>query len=166
MSTDPARCAARRALLAAALAASACLPSHTGHSVLDICRGKDVGEELALALDSLGSGAPGTLHRLQGQRFHVSLTLVNPLTPAQCQDRSGTAYLSVDDLPDALAAATSGKKGGQWSIQGTRVSVNLNPGVMDNNLELDLPLDGKPGTWSLSTFAGRVAWGRLLPVGG
>lgn len=151
-------------MLLAALAAAGCLPHRTGDSVLDVCRGMDVGEQIVLALDSVGPVASQALHRLQGQRFHLSLTLANPLTTAQCQDRSGSAFASVDKLPDDLAAATDSKRGGQWRIEGTRVAVNLNPGVVDDNLEFSLPLDGRPGTWTLSTFAGRVAWGRLMPA--
>ena len=40
--------------------------------------------------------------------------------------------------------------------------VDLNPGVIDNNLNFALPLDGTPGRWALARLAGEVGYGRLL----
>lgn len=167
MSTDNAPRATLRATMCVALLAgfalTGCLARHPSRTLADVCQGRTVGASLSLVIDSLGRGASPGLHRLQGQRFAVTLTLANPLSAERCEDRSGDAYVNRDALPDALAGAT-GNHGGKWMVQGTRVAVNLNPGVFDNNLQFDLPLDGAAGTWSLSTFAGRVAWGRLLPT--
>jgi hypothetical protein len=130
--------------------------------------GKNVGQHLTLVIDSVTPAASAGLVRLAGHRFDVTLNLFNPLSTAQCQDRTGSASITTDDLPDELANATARKGGasGQWQVEGARVDVNLNPGVFDNNLRFSLPLDGSPGSWSLSTFAGAVARGRLIPESG
>lgn len=163
MSTDHMRRATRALAPLVALLASGCLPFHASSSLQDLCNGKSVGESLSLALDSLGPTPPSGLRRLQGHRFHVALSLFNPLSTAHCEDRGGEAHATLDALPDAIAAGASTKHAGRWWVDGTRIAVDLNPGVVDDNLELRLPLDGSIGSWSLSTIAGRTAWGRLIP---
>ena len=62
---------------------------------------------------------------------------------------------------DAAAVATR-KQVMRWDVEGKTLRVDLNPGVIDNNLSLSLPMNGTNGRWSLSTLAGQVGWGRLL----
>jgi hypothetical protein len=50
----------------------------------------------------------------------------------------------------------------RWDIEGRVLRVDLNPGVIDNNLNFALPLDGSDGRWSLAKLAGQIGWGRLL----
>lgn len=144
------------------LLVAACL-HHATTALTGVCKGENVGRRLALVVDSVTPAAGDELGRLQGERFDVTLNLVNPLSLTRCEDRHGEASVTVDELPDALAAATSRARSPEWRVDGVRVVVELNPGVFDHNLRFSLPLDGRTGRWSLSTFAGVVASGRLLP---
>lgn len=164
LSTDPMRRPSRWTRLVTPLAAllmASCL-HHTSSQIQAVCTGANVGKRLALVLDSVTPAADGNLLRLKGQRFDIMVNLANPLSTAHCEDRSGVATATVDELPDELARATAPKRGGQWRVDGTRVVVDLNPGVLTQNLQLVLPLDGSPGEWRLATLAGAVASGRLL----
>jgi hypothetical protein len=164
LSTDPLRrlrwWSSPLALLAMLLMAS-CL-HHTSSQIQAVCTGANVGKRLVLVLDSVTPAADGNLMRLKGQRFDITVSLANPPSSARCEDRSGAATVTVDELPDELARATAPKRGGQWRVDGTRVAVDLNPGVLTRNLQLYLPLDGSPGEWRLATLTGTVARGRLL----
>jgi hypothetical protein len=135
---------------------------HTSTRIQGICTGASVGKRLTLVLDSVTPAADGALMRMRGQRFDITVSLANPLSTAHCEDRSGSATVTVDELPDELARATAPKRGGHWRVDGTRVAVDLNPGDLTRNLQLFLPLDDSPGTWRLAALGGTVASGRLL----
>ena len=58
-------------------------------------------------------------------------------------------------LPDALTAAvTTRKQVMRWNIEGKVLRVDLNPGVIDNNLNFALPMDGSTGRWTLAKLRG------------
>jgi hypothetical protein len=141
----------------------ACL-HHTTTQMTGICSGENVGRRLTLTIDSVTPAAPDALRRLRDHHFEITLTLANPFSAAPCHDRTGEATISRDELPDALASAVAAKASGAWRVDGLAVAVDLNPGVLDNHLELSLPLDGSAGTWRLSSLVGAVASGRLLPA--
>jgi hypothetical protein len=66
-------------------------------------------------------------------------------------------------LPDALTTAVATRRQVmRWNIEGKVLRVDLNPGVIDNNLNFALPMDGSEGRWSLARLAGEVGYGRLL----
>jgi hypothetical protein len=148
--------------VAVALSAVAGCPRRTGFTLSDLCEGRSVAQHLTLVVDSVRAPAGPDLRRLTGHDFDVALNLVNLSQGRSCADRSGEASIQAQ-LPDELASAvTSRKQVARWRIQAARVAVDLNPGVIDNNLSFSLPLDGSDGSWSLSTIAGEVARGRLL----
>jgi len=162
MSTESARDKSVAALLLALLAAAGCV--HRVSSNLDaVCRGERVGQRVTLVVDSVAPGATPELQRLRGARFDLAVTVISTAPTSTCADQSGTASISVDELPDALARAASRTRDANWQVQGTAIAINLNPGVADRNLQFTMPLDGSTGHWSLATFAGPVASGRLLP---
>jgi len=164
LSTDPMHRARKWTSVLGPLAMllmASCL-HHASSQIQAVCTGANVGTRLVLVLDSVSPAADGNLMRLKGQRFDITVSLANALSTARCEDRSGVATVTVDELPDELARATAPKRGGQWRVDGTRVAVDLNPGVLTRNLQLYLPLDGSPGEWRLATLAGTVARGRLL----
>jgi hypothetical protein len=135
---------------------------HTSDQIQAVCAGANIGKHLTLVIDSVMPAADGDLVRFRGHRFDITVNLANPLSTSHCEDRSGSASATVEELPDELARATAPKRGGLWRISGTRVAIDLNPGVLDRNLQLFLPLDGSTGEWRLSTLVGAVASGRLL----
>jgi hypothetical protein len=65
-----------------------------------------------------------------------------------------------DDLPLNLSLKKKSFKG---TLSGSRLSVNLNPKMADNNifLVIDLYKDSLSGTWSHSTFIGEKNRGRI-----
>ena len=165
MSTELSRASCRFAVSLAFASTLVCTEGcahRTSFKLSDLCEGRSVAQHLELVIDSVRAPAGPELSRLAGHRFDVELNLVNLSAAHRCQDRSGEASIRAH-LPDELASAvTSRKQVARWRIQGTQVAVDLNPGVLDNNLSFSLPLDGGNGRWSLSTIAGEVAGGRLL----
>jgi hypothetical protein len=135
----------------------------TSTEMTGVCKGMNVTRDLVLAIDSLSPAAGRALARFQGQRFTIRVNLFNPVEMAECQDRSGEAYATVDHLPDELERAAAGARHARWRVDGPNVVVELNPQVRDNNLTLVLPLSGQTGRWTMSSIAGTVASGRLEP---
>lgn len=164
MSTEPRR---RTRYLGAALGllAAACV-HRVSTNIQALCSGADVARNLALVIDSVTPDAPPGLARLRGDRFDIVLNLFNHLSGVHCQDRFGTASASVSQLPDALERAAPSKRNARWWVEGLHVTVSFNPGAVDDNLQFRLPLNGGVGRWWLSTLAGPVATGRLLPASG
>jgi hypothetical protein len=60
------------------------------------------------------------------------------------------------------AAMATRKQVMRWYVEGITLRVDLNPGVIDNDLNFALPLDGRAGRWSLAHLSGEVGFGRLL----
>jgi hypothetical protein len=165
LSTELSRASSRLAVSLAFAYALVCTEGcahRTSLELSDLCDGRSVAQHLELVIDSVRAPAGAELRRLAGHRFDVELNLINLSRAGRCPDRSGEASIRAH-LPDELAnAVTSRKQVARWRIEGTDVAVDLNPGVIDNNLSFSLPLDGGNGRWSLSTIAGEVASGRLL----
>lgn len=162
LSTDSLRRLAQGLSLAAGCLLAGCTPRVSGR-IAAVCQGVRVGERVSLVIDSVGPAAEVRLGALRGRAFDLALTLFRGRDAGACEDRTGHAHVSVGELPDALAHATAGNRGGQWWIQGTDLVINLNPRAADDNLIFTLPLDGGAGRWSLATLAGPIARGRLLP---
>jgi hypothetical protein len=148
-------------LSASLLTLSAC--THPVSSKLrDLCGGYSVVQHVVLVVDTLTSRAGADAQRLLGKTYPVTINLHNILNPSSCEDRSGEGTV-LGYIPDALETAVASRRQVmRWDVEGTLLRVDLNPGVIDNNLNFALPMDGTDGRWSLSTLAGQVGWGRLL----
>lgn len=128
----------------------------------DLCGGASVVRHVILVVDTLTPRAGAEAQRLLGKSYPLTVNLHNILNPSHCDDRSGEGAV-IGYLPDALTAAVATRKQVmRWNIEGKQLRVDLNPGVIDNNLNFALPLDGTDGRWSLATLAGQVGWGRLI----
>ena len=149
------------ALSATVLGLFAC--SHpVSQKLSDLCGGYSVVQHVVLVVDTLTSRAGADAQRLVGKKYPITVNLNNLLNPRNCDDRAGEGAV-LGYIPDALATAvTTRKQVMRWDVEGKVLRVDLNPGVIDNNLSLALPMDGSNGRWSLSTLAGQVGWGRLL----
>ncbi|HEY7861182.1 MAG TPA: hypothetical protein VIB98_07025 [Gemmatimonadaceae bacterium] len=149
------------ALSASVLGLLAC--SHpVSQKLSDLCGGYSVVQHVVLVVDTLTPRAGTDAQRLVGKRYPITINLNNLLNPRNCDDRSGEGAV-LGYIPDALkTAVTSRKQVMRWDVEGKLLRVDLNPGVIDNNLNFALPLDGTDGHWSLSTLAGQLGWGRLL----
>jgi hypothetical protein len=162
LSTETTRRRPVATALALALLLGAC-HSRPSYKLTDLCGGATgVTQRLTLVIDSAHPAAGASARGLVGKKYDLTLNLFNLLNPPRCEDRDGEASLS-GYLPDFLSHAVSTRKQvPRWSIEGPDVAVQLNPGVLDDNLSFTLPLDGRDGRWGLSTLAGEVASGRLL----
>jgi hypothetical protein len=122
-----------------------------------------VEQPVILVIDSVRSAAPASLREQQGRRIPLRLVFQPARNPsASCQDREGlVTYEGV--LPLALQGASAGSGNARWRLAGSDVVIEFNPGTADNNLGLSLPLTGGIGRWSLSTFPGEIASGRVEP---
>jgi hypothetical protein len=128
----------------------------------DLCAGYSVVQHVVLVVDTLTPRAGIAAQRLRGNRYPLTINLNNRLHPRRCEDNSGEGSV-IGYLPDALTAAvTTRKQVMRWDIEGKVLRVDLNPGVIDNNLNFALPMDGSQGRWTLAKLAGQVGFGRLL----
>jgi len=148
-------------LFASLLALFAC--SHSVSPKLsDLCGGYSVVQHVVLVVDTLTARAGPASQRLAGKQYPLTINLNNILNPRNCDDRAGEGAV-LGYLPDVLSSAvTSRKQVMRWDVEGKNLRVDLNPGVIDNNLSFTLPMNGTAGRWSMSTLAGQVGWGRLL----
>jgi hypothetical protein len=148
-------------LSASLLALSACSHRVSGR-LADLCGGFSVVQHVVLVVDTLTPRAGADAQRLVGKTYPITINLHNILNPHRCEDRSGEGAV-LGYIPDALKTAVASRKQVmRWDVEGKTLRVDLNPGVIDNNLNFSLPMDGTNGRWSLATLAGQVGWGRLL----
>ncbi|MEP7067038.1 MAG: hypothetical protein ABI889_13460 [Gemmatimonadota bacterium] len=119
-------------------------------------------QHVILVVDTLTPRAGTDAQRLKGMSYPLTINLNNLRNRRRCEDNSGEGAV-LGYLPDALKTAVATRKQVmRWDIEGRSIRVDLNPGVIDNNLYFELPLDGRPGRWSLARLAGQVGFGRLL----
>ena len=146
---------------AAAFGLVAC--SHpASQRIADLCTGLSVVQHVVLIVDTLTPRAGADAAKLQGKSYPVTINLHSILSHRRCEDNSGEGVV-LGYLPDVLTAAVATRKQVmRWDIEGRMLRVDLNPGVIDNNLNFALPLDGSDGRWSLAKLAGQLGWGRLL----
>ncbi|MEO8879363.1 MAG: hypothetical protein ABI446_03125 [Gemmatimonadaceae bacterium] len=143
------------------LGLSAC--SHpVSERIGDLCSGYSVVQHVFLVVDTLTPRAGPAAQRLRGKAYPVTINLHTLLNHKNCQDNSGEGAV-LGYLPDALTAAVATRKQVmRWDIEGKLLRVDLNPGVIDNNLNFALPLEGGDGRWSLAKLSGQIGWGRLV----
>jgi hypothetical protein len=141
---------------------AACTP-RVSERLVDLCGGISVVQHVVLVVDTLTPRAGTEAQRLRGTSYPLTINLHNIRSHRRCEDYSGEGAV-LGYLPDVLTRAVATRKQVmRWEIQGRVLLVDLNPGVIDNNLHFDLPLDGRAGRWSLSQLAGQVGFGQLLP---
>jgi hypothetical protein len=130
--------------------------------IVDLCAGSSVVQHVVLTVDTLTARAGTDAAKLQGKSYPLTINLHNILNHRRCEDNRGEGVV-LGYLPDVLTAAVATRKQVmRWDIEGKVLRVDLNPGVIDNNLNFALPLDGSDGRWSLAKLAGQIGWGRLL----
>jgi hypothetical protein len=145
-----------------ALAGLAACAHPVSERLSDLCAGYSVVQHVILVVDTLTPRAGITAQKLKGNRYPLTINLNNLLHPRRCEDNSGEGAV-IGYLPDALTAAvTTRKQVMRWDVEGKLLRVDLNPGVIDNNLNFALPMDGSEGRWTLAKLAGQVGFGRLL----
>jgi hypothetical protein len=128
----------------------------------DLCAGYSVVQHVTLVIDTLTPRAGISAQKLKGSSYPLTINLHNLLNRRRCEDNSGEGSV-IGYLPDVLTAAvTTRKQVMRWDIEGKLLRVDLNPGVIDNNLNFALPMDGSPGRWTLAKLSGQVGFGRLL----
>jgi hypothetical protein len=147
--------------LAAVLGLSAC--SHPVSEKLgDLCGGYSVVQHVVLVVDTLTPRAGSDAQKLKGKTYPITINLNNLRSRKRCEDDSGEGVV-LGYLPDALTAAVATRKQVmRWDIEGKMLRVDLNPGVIDNNLNFALPMDGSDGRWSLAKLSGEIGFGRLV----
>lgn len=152
-----------RALTALATLCGLAACAHPVSTTLaDLCAGYSVVQHVTLVIDTLTPRAGITAQKLKGTSYPLTINLHNLLTRHRCEDNSGEGSV-IGYLPDALTAAvTTRKQVMRWNMEGKVLRVDLNPGVIDNNLNFALPLNGSTGRWSLAKLSGQVGFGRLL----
>jgi hypothetical protein len=149
------------AALAPALGLTACA-HRVSDRLADLCGGYSVVQHVVLVVDTMTPRAGIDAQKLQGKSYPLTINLHSILNHRRCEDNSGEGAV-LGYLPDALTTAVSTRKQVmRWDIEGKELRVDLNPGVIDNNLNFALPLDGSAGRWSLARLAGEVGYGRLL----
>lgn len=129
---------------------------------LDSC--KDSGKAVVSTPDP--GGIPAT-YSYRAYSSQGPLVVVGTLTLAKTDGSllSGTWAFEAVSLGDKVGPQLgAGKLAG--SIQGTTISINLNPGWADNNVILTgtFGQDRITGTWTWVTFAGPTAQGRFEAV--
>ena len=145
-----------------ALAALAACAHPVSERLSDLCAGYSVVQHVTLVIDTLTPRAGIAAQKLKGTSYPLTINLHNLLNRHRCEDNSGEGSV-LGYLPDALTAAvTTRKQVMRWDIEGKVLRVDLNPGVIDNNLNFALPMDGSAGRWTLAKLAGQVGFGRLL----
>jgi hypothetical protein len=128
----------------------------------DLCGGYSVVQHVVLVVDTVTPRAGMDAQKLKGKSYPLTINLHSILNHRRCEDNSGEGAV-LGYLPDALTTAVATRKQVmRWDIEGKVLRVDLNPGVIDNNLNFALPLDGSEGRWSLARLAGEVGFGRLL----
>lgn len=147
--------------LAAVLGLSAC--RHPVSETLgDLCGGYSVVQHVVLVLDTLTPRAGRNAQKLKGNSYPITINLNNLRSRKRCEDDSGEGVV-LGYLPDVLTAAVATRRQVmRWDIEGKMLRVDLNPGVIDNNLNFALPMDGSAGRWSLATLSGEIGFGRLV----
>ncbi|HEV7703769.1 MAG TPA: hypothetical protein VGO46_05715 [Gemmatimonadaceae bacterium] len=147
--------------MAAILGLSAC--SHPVSEKLgDLCGGYSVVQHVVLIVDTLTPRAGSDAQRLKGNSYPVTINLNNLRPHKRCEDNSGEGVV-LGYLPDVLTAAVATRKQVmRWSVEAKMLRVDLNPGVIDNNLNFALPMDGRDGRWSLAKLSGEIGFGRLV----
>jgi hypothetical protein len=149
------------AALATFLGVAACAHP-VSDRLADLCGGYSVVQHVTLVIDTLTSRAGTGAQKLRGNSYPLTINLHNLLNHRRCEDNSGEGSV-LGYLPDALTAAvTTRKQVMRWDIEGKVLRVDLNPGVIDNNLNFALPMDGSTGRWTLAKLSGQVGFGRLL----
>jgi hypothetical protein len=149
------------AALAPLIALAACRHP-VSDRLADLCGGYSVVQHVVLVVDTVTPRAGMDAQRLQGKSYPLTINLHSLLNHRHCEDNSGEGAV-LGYLPDALTTAVATRKQVmRWDIEGKVLRVDLNPGVIDNNLNFALPMDGGPGRWSLARLAGEVGFGRLL----
>lgn len=130
--------------------------------IADLCAGSSVVQHVVLVVDTLTPRAGTGASKLQGKSYPLTINLHSLLNHRRCEDNRGEGAV-LGYLPDVLTAAEATRKQVmRWDIEGKVLRVDLNPGVIDNNLNFALPLDGSDGRWSLAKLSGQIGWGRLL----
>lgn len=149
------------ALSISAVGMAAC--SHpVSERLADLCEGSSVVQHVVLVVDTLTARAGTDAQKLQGKSYPLTINLHSLLSRRRCEDNRGEGAV-LGYLPDALTAAVATRKQVmRWEIEGKVLRVDLNPGVIDNNLNFALPLDGSDGRWSLAKLSGQIGWGRLV----
>ena len=154
----------RRLLLAtsAALVLLAACTHPASQRIADLCSGYSVVQHVFLVVDTLTPRAGSDAQRLKGRMYPVTINLHSLLNHRRCEDNSGEGAV-LGYLPDVLTAAVATRKQVmRWDVEGSVLRVDLNPGVIDNNLSFALPLNGADGRWSLAKLSGEIGWGRLV----
>ena len=147
--------------LAAVLGLSACRHP-VSEKLGDLCGGYSVVQHVVLVVDTLTPRAGSDAQRLKGKSYPITINLNNLRSRKRCEDDSGEGVV-LGYLPDALTSAVATRKQVmRWDIEGKLLRVDLNPGVIDNNLNFALPMDGSAGRWSLATLSGEIGFGRLV----
>ena len=130
--------------------------------IADLCIGSSVVQHVLLVVDTLTPRAGPDAQKLQGKSYPVTINLHSLLSHRRCEDNSGEGAV-LGYLPDVLTAAVATRKQVmRWDVEGKMLRVDLNPGVIDNNLNFALPMNGADGRWSLTRLSGQIGWGRLL----
>ncbi len=128
----------------------------------DLCGGYSVVQHVILLVDTLTPRAGSDAQKLKGKSYPVTINLNNLRSRKRCEDNSGEGVV-LGYLPDVLTAAVATRKQVmRWDIEGKTLRVDLNPGVIDNNLNFALPMDGTDGRWSLAKLSGEIGFGRLV----
>jgi hypothetical protein len=140
---------------------SAC--SHpVSQNIGDLCAGFSVVQHVVLVVDTMTPRAGSDAQKLKGKRYPLTINLNNLRPRKSCSDNSGEGVV-LGYLPDVLTSAVATRKQVmRWDVEGKVLRVDLNPGVIDNNLNFALPMDGTEGRWSLAQLAGQIGFGRLL----
>jgi hypothetical protein len=143
------------------LGLSAC--SHPiSEKLSDLCGGYSVVQHVVLVVDTMTPRAGSDAQKLKGKSYPLTINLNNLRNRSRCEDNSGEGAV-LGYLPDALNASVATRKQVmRWAIEGKTLRVDLNPGVIDNNLNFALPMAGGDGRWSLAKLAGEIGFGRLM----
>ena len=125
---------------------------------------KDIGDPVAN--DPLPSGSPRT-YAYKGFNSNGVLVVTGTLRLTCGDDQTIEGGWSLGNLlPDEQIGPQTGTGTLRGTLQGTSVSLNLNPGWVDNNVFLSgtFGKDGFSGTWTWVTFVGPTASGKFEAV--
>ncbi|MBK5187710.1 MAG: hypothetical protein JJD97_05655, partial [Gemmatimonadaceae bacterium] len=149
-------------LASAALLGLAGCSHPVSQRLADVCFGYSVVQHVVLVVDTLTTRAGPSAQKLKGKTYPVTINLHSLLNHSRCEENSGEGAV-LGYLPDVLTAAVATRRQVmRWYVDGRTLRVDLNPGVIDNNLSFALPMDGRTGRWSLAQLSGEVGFGRLL----
>lgn len=128
----------------------------------DLCSGYSVVQHVVLIVDTLTPRAGSDAQKLVGKSYPITINLNNLRPRKSCSDNSGEGVV-LGYLPDVLTSAVATRKQVmRWDVEGKMLRVDLNPGVIDNNLNFALPIDGSDGRWSLAKLSGQIGFGRVV----